>query len=423
MARTTLPASHTGAEKDLPPFAVHTSAGRLQRLIVQLRPVRNWPVWLQYGVSSLFVLVFLALRLLLQAIFIFPYLFFLPAVLLAALFFGRGPAFWASGFSALCAFYFLLDPIHTWQVSQISNLYATLIFLLFSFGISILADALVTTVDKLDDTNETLLTVQQELLSTNNNLERLVTEKVQRISAMEARLVQAQKMEVIGKAVASLAHDFKNILNPVEGAVALLEDQLSGDEAGDEILNLLRQVYTSGSAMIKSTLDFAHTGELSLQSVDVNHLIREHAEAFRHVTGGVIRLHYTLNAALPAALTDPVMLHRSLLNLLANARDAMPGGGAIFIETAPAKLEPVEAIEAGHPDGYVCVSVRDTGTGMSPEVKGKVLEPFFTTKSKGTGLGLPSIAYFIYENKGRIVIESEVGHGTTVRLYLPGVSG
>jgi len=241
---------------------------------------------------------------------------------------------------------------------------------------------------------------------------------------MEMRLRQADKMQALGTMAGGVAHDFNNLLTAILGSL-----HLAGKRVGDEpgLLRLMRNATMAaerGSALTRRLLSFSRQNELAPRSVSVNRLILGMGDLLARTLGtppgGTLELRRELSADPGTTRVDPDQLELALLNLCINARDAMPDGGAITLATAEVILaaDEVPELPAGR---YVRISVADTGTGMSPEVLARVLEPFFTTKEvgKGTGLGLPMVYGLVRQSGGGLMIDSAPGQGTRVSLYLP----
>jgi len=241
----------------------------------------------------------------------------------------------------------------------------------------------------------------------------------------ERQLRQAQKMEAVGHLTGGVAHDFNNLLMVILGNLELAQQSL---EASD-LLRAHRKIITAqggaqrAATLTKRLLAFARQQSLEPQPVDANRIVADMSDIIRHSIGGGVEFETVLAGGLWDAVVDPNQLENALLNLAINARDAMPDGGKITIETANASLD--AAYAAGHaevtPGQYVMVAVSDGGTGMTAEAAAQAFEPFFTTKEvgKGSGLGLSQVFGFIKQSNGHAKIYSELGAGTTVKLYLP----
>jgi signal transduction histidine kinase/CheY-like chemotaxis protein len=256
----------------------------------------------------------------------------------------------------------------------------------------------------------------QELGTAN---ERLRAEIVAREQA-QAALLQAQKMEAMGQLTGGVAHDFNNLLTAVSGSLALLEPHISG-ERGVRLLRAAQRGASRGAKLTESLLAFARKQRLDAVPADLNSVVVEISEMLRRSIGASVEFKHVLASNLWPVLVDVTQIETALLNIALNARDAMPGGGALVIETANIRAGDKElpAEVVGH--DCVLVSLRDTGTGMSPEVIERAFEPFFTTKEigKGTGLGLSMVFGVVRQSGGAVRIRSRLREGTTVQIYLP----
>ena len=242
--------------------------------------------------------------------------------------------------------------------------------------------------------------------------------------AVEEALRQSQKMEAVGHLTGGLAHDFNNLLTGIAGSLELLSTRLSQGRVGDagRYIAAAQDAAKRAAALTHRLLAFSRRQTLDPKATDVNHLIRDMEDLIRRTVGPQVVIEVIGAAGLWTALVDPPQLENALLNLCINARDAMPDGGWMTIETANAWLDEQAAREHQLPAGqYLSLSVTDTGVGMTPEVIARAFDPFFTTKpiGQGTGLGLSMIYGFTQQSGGQIQIESAVGQGTTMRLYLP----
>ncbi|TMJ72368.1 MAG: response regulator, partial [Alphaproteobacteria bacterium] len=242
--------------------------------------------------------------------------------------------------------------------------------------------------------------------------------------AAEAQLRQAQKMEALGQLTSGIAHDFNNLLTAILGNVELLQRRVR--DRDPELLRLAGAAMRGvdrAATLTQRLLAFSRRQPLDPKPLEVNRLIAGMSDLLRRTLGEEIEPETVLAGGLWPVLVDANQLEHSLLNLAINARDAMASGGKLTIETANTLLD--ESYAARHeelaPGQYVMISVSDTGSGMSAEVREKAFEPFFTTKEtgQGTGLGLSQVYGFIKQSGGHCAIYSEPGQGTTVRLYLP----
>jgi len=227
--------------------------------------------------------------------------------------------------------------------------------------------------------------------------------------------LQAQKMEAIGQLSAGMAHDFNNLLQVINGN---LEVALLGagpqHKAAEPIRRAQRATMQAGK-LTQQLLTFARKQRLEPKRLSLNSLVIEFSDMLVRTLGEKIDLRLDLKPGLPASTIDPTYLEMALLNVVLNARDAMPGGGAVTVGTAVLGEERRRLL--GLPPGdYVCICVNDEGEGMTPEIKRRATEPFFTTKGPGTGLGLAMVHGFVQQSHGKLDIESEPGRGTQVRM-------
>jgi len=249
----------------------------------------------------------------------------------------------------------------------------------------------------------------------------------QLLIAQEA-LRQSQKMEAVGQLTGGIAHDFNNMLAVVLGSLELLRRRFaSGDARAQRFIEAAAEAARRASLLTQRLLAFSRQQPLQPEAIDVNKLVAGMSDLLRHSIGTDVRLETVLAGGLWHTHADPNQLENIVLNLAVNARDAMPDGGRLTIETQNAHLD--ERYVAAHPGmtagQYVLIAVTDTGAGMPPEVIEKAFEPFFTTKEigKGTGLGLSQVYGFVKQSGGHVKIYSEVGHGTTIKIYLPRLAG
>ena len=241
--------------------------------------------------------------------------------------------------------------------------------------------------------------------------------------AAEEALLQAQKMDAIGKLTGGIAHDFNNLLAIVLGNLDLIYERLP---AKSDLTRLVRPAISAaerGAELTARLLAFSRKQPLQPKSVSLNHLLENMADLLRRSLGETIAVRVETDDAIWPCEIDPVQLESVVLNLAVNARDAMPQGGRLMIETSNQHLDRdyVAANPEVKPGDYILLSVPDNGAGMAPDVLERVFEPFFTTKrmGEGTGLGL-SITYgFVKQSGGHVKIYSEPGEGTSVKIYLP----
>ncbi|TDH64358.1 response regulator [Dankookia rubra] len=246
-------------------------------------------------------------------------------------------------------------------------------------------------------------------------------EEMGRRRATEASLRQAQKMEAVGQLTGGIAHDFNNLLTAVLGSLAMLRKRLpEGDARAARLLENALQGAQRGAALTQRLLAFGRRQSLNPAAVDLPALVRGMAELLRGALGGAVHLRSDFPPGLPPVFADANQLELAVLNLAANARDAMPGGGEIVISAAGREVLAGEV--SGLPAGaYVVLSVTDAGEGMDEATLAQAMEPFFTTKGvgKGTGLGLPMVHGLAAQSGGRFLLRSTLGVGTVAELWLP----
>ncbi len=239
----------------------------------------------------------------------------------------------------------------------------------------------------------------------------------------EERLRDSQRMEAIGQLTGGVAHDFNNLLQVIRGNLELLQTSMTGDERAQKRLQNAIFGAERAASLTRQLLAFARRQPLAPKPVNLSRLVGDMADLLRRTLGEAIEVETVVAGGLWNTMADPAQVESALLNLALNARDAMPGGGRLTVEITNAVLDEAYARTAGDvvAGQYVMLAVTDTGEGMTEEVRARVFEPFFTTKSegRGTGLGLSMVYGFVKQSSGHIQIYSEVGQGTTVRIYLP----
>jgi PAS domain S-box-containing protein len=245
--------------------------------------------------------------------------------------------------------------------------------------------------------------------------------------AAEAQIRQAQKMDAVGQLTGGVAHDFNNILTVITGTIGILSEAVADSPQLSAIAKMIDEAAERGASLTKHLLAFARKQPLQPREVDVNGLILETAKLLHPTLGEQIEIRPLLAADAWTALVDPNQLTTAILNLSLNARDAMPAGGKLTLETNNIYLD--EGYASMHSEvtvgNYMLIAVSDTGTGIPAANLERVFDPFFTTKEvgKGTGLGLSMVFGFVKQSNGHIKIYSEEGHGTTVKIYLPRATG
>lgn len=244
---------------------------------------------------------------------------------------------------------------------------------------------------------------------------------------MGEQLRQAQKMEAIGQLTGGIAHDFNNLLTVIIGNSELLTTALGDNPALKRLAEITGIAAARGAELTRSLLVYARQQKLEPRPTAINELLRRMHGLLGRALGERVEIALHCRADIQDAIVDPGQLEAAILNLAVNARDAMPAGGRLTIETANVELGDDDARrnEGVKPGSYVLISVEDTGAGMTPDVLARAFDPFFTTKEvgKGTGLGLSMVLGFAKQSNGHVKIYSEPGHGTVVRLYLPCTAG
>jgi PAS domain S-box-containing protein len=230
---------------------------------------------------------------------------------------------------------------------------------------------------------------------------------------------QAQKMEAVGQLTAGLAHDFNNLLQVVSGNLEMAGSLSEDNPQLHRLIVNAQKAADKGSRLTQQLLTFARKQRLEPRRVNLNTLLVEFSEMLVRTLGSKVEMRLDLKPGLPSCMVDPTHMEMALLNVLINARDAMPDGGVITVITS--MLDDPERLAAHNlPQGsYVALCVADQGVGMPPEVLRRATEPFFTTKAPGTGLGLAMVHGFVQQSHGRLEIDSDPGHGTMVRMLFP----
>ena len=355
----------------------------------------------------------------------FPFLSFLPAVLIASFIGGAGPGVVAAILSGFLVQQFFVEPHDIfWPVTFIQWL-----------GLStFIANALIIVglMQAIVVSHGRQLRLRGELNDFNRKLEETVAQRTGELkremaehASAQAQVRQLQKMETIGQLTGGVAHDFNNMLAIIIGSLDLAQRRLNGKE-DPRLLNSIQSARDGAqraAVLTARLLAFSRQQPLAPETIDLNKLVGGMSELLRRTLGEQIRIETVLAGGLWPTFADLSQLENAILNLSVNARDAMPDGGHLTIETANTELDDRYArmhqeVEAGQ---YVMISITDTGIGMSPEVLERAFDPFYTTKGagKGTGLGLSQVYGYVKQSRGHIKIYSEIDRGTTVKIYLP----
>ena len=269
-----------------------------------------------------------------------------------------------------------------------------------------------------------LTTARDQLLASNNQLLEQITRREQ----VESQLRQSQKMEALGQLTGGIAHDFNNMLGVIMGAHDLMSRRIrNGDFGIQRFLDAATNATERAAVLTQRLLAFARQQPLAPQPIDANKMIGNMSDLLHSTLGEHIQIETVTAGGLWTVHADLQQLESAVLNIAINARDAMPDGGKLTIETANAYLDEAYCRENPEiePGQFVMTAISDTGNGMAPEVAARVFDPFFTTKptGKGTGLGMSQVYGFVKQSRGHIKIYSEPGAGTTVKIYLPRLIG
>ena len=266
----------------------------------------------------------------------------------------------------------------------------------------------------------TLAAARDQLIGANREL----LEQISRREEVESQLRQSQKMQALGQLTGGIAHDFNNMLGVIMGSHDLILRRIKkGDFAIERFLDAATTAGERAAVLTQRLLAFARQQPLVPQPIDANKMIVNMSDLLRSTLGEQIRIETVAGAGLWTINADAQQLESAILNIAINARDAMPEGGRLTIETANTYLDEAYCQQNPEiePGQYVMIAITDTGSGMAPEVAARVFDPFFTTKpaGKGTGLGLSQVYGFVKQSRGHIKVYSEVGAGTNVKIYLP----
>ncbi|MEJ0008658.1 MAG: response regulator [Steroidobacteraceae bacterium] len=275
----------------------------------------------------------------------------------------------------------------------------------------------------LRESEEEARDIAAALEELNENLEQRVQDRTAQLMKAEEALRQSQKMESIGNLTGGIAHDFNNLLQVISGNLALLRRDVAGNVPAEQRVRNAADAVKRSAKLSSQLLAFARRQTLDPKVINLGRFIHDMGDILRKAVGEGVTIEAVIAPGVWNTLIDPGNVENALLNLAINARDAMHGQGTLTIEASNTFLDSdyVRANKDAIRGEYVLVSITDTGTGMAPEVIEQAFEPFFTTKAegKGTGLGLSMVYGFVKQSGGHIKLLSEVGHGTTIKLYLP----
>jgi signal transduction histidine kinase/CheY-like chemotaxis protein len=382
--------------------------------------------WLSYPLAILLSVLALVAKIQLGSLFEHsPFLLSLIAVSVSAFVGGLGPGIAAALTSGVLAAYYLVPPLHSFAITWPQGWIAMGAFTLVSATVILLINGVL-------HAHEIRRQSEARLLGLNAELEARVAERTAQLEAeaaerqaAEATIRQMQKMDSIGQLTGGIAHDFNNMLAIVTGSLDMAKRRLKGTEDPKiaPSLDAAAEGARRAAVLTQRLLAFSRQQPLAPQALDANRLVSGMSELLRRTIGEPIAVETVLGGGLWPCFADPAQLENALINLAVNARDAMPEGGRLTIETANVHLDELYAGANADvaPGQYVMLGVTDTGTGMGPEVVERAFEPFYTTKGPGhgTGLGLSQVFGYVKQSGGHVKIYSEPGQGTTIKLYLP----
>ncbi len=256
-----------------------------------------------------------------------------------------------------------------------------------------------------------------QLLSAMKNM----VERLKQAKELEHQLIQSQKLETVGRLAGGIAHDFNNMLSVVLGAAELIQMESNLSRKAHNRCEAIKKAVAGAAGFVKQLLAFSRRQALDLKVVDLSRIVDDFEKMIRRVIGENIEMSICGSKGLPVVKADMAQLNQVLLNLVVNAREAMPGGGRLTIELSSTTLdrEDCNRHSDAKPGDYVVLSVSDTGVGMSAEVMNAIFEPFFTTKENGTGLGLSVVYGIVSRHGGFITVKTDIGRGARFNIYLP----
>jgi signal transduction histidine kinase/CheY-like chemotaxis protein len=382
--------------------------------------------WLSYPIAIALALLALWARLQLGGLFEHsPFLLFMVAVALSAFLGGVGAGLVAAILSGLLADYYLLQPIGSLALLWPQGWVAMGIYAAVAAIVILLINGVLVAYEVRRESEQRLLDLNAELEARAAERGRALEAEAAERREAEAQLRQMQKMESIGQLTGGIAHDFNNMLAIVTGSLDMAKRRLTGQEHPKvaACIDNAAEGARRAAVLTARLLAFSRQQPLEPQALDANKLVAGMSELLRRTIGEHIEVETVLGGGLWRSFADPAQLENALINLAVNARDAMPGGGKLTIETANSHLDDDYALRNAEvrPGQYVMIAVSDTGTGMETRVIERAFDPFFTTKKvgQGTGLGLSQVFGYVRQSGGHVKIYSEPGQGTAIKLYLP----
>jgi two-component system, cell cycle sensor histidine kinase and response regulator CckA len=251
----------------------------------------------------------------------------------------------------------------------------------------------------------------------------LLAQDVSERVLLERQLRQAQKMEAIGQLAAGVAHDFNNILTVIQGHAGLMQHKLKSTNQDTKSVDQISQSATRAATLVRQLLMFSRKQVMQFKHLDINEMMHNAIKMLERLVGEHVEIHFAGQESLPAIYADNSMLEQVVMNLAVNARDAMPNGGLVTIQTSLAEIHrPAMPMDPEARDGqFICLTFSDTGSGMDTQTLSRIFEPFFTTKpaGKGTGLGLSTVFGIVRQHQGWLDVDSKPNRGTTFRVYFP----
>ncbi|CAH0357149.1 MULTISPECIES: response regulator [unclassified Sphingobium] len=388
-------------------------------------------IWVGYALAVITPTLGYLVRIALGNLLIgYPFITFFLAIVITASVGTPGAAVLAMLLSAVLASSLAIDSGGSIFPQSTSAVVGLSFFIVANVVVILLVFALTKALTQLTATRQALMALNQELeervAERTAELSKANAELVQEAAARqaaEAQARQAQKMEAIGQLTGGIAHDFNNMLAIVIGSLDIAKRRLA--QGDTDILKFIDNAVdgaTRGAALTHRLLAFSRQQALSPVVSDINALVRGMEDLLRRSLGETIKLEFVLAGGLWRTNVDPGQLENAILNLAVNARDAMPQGGQLTVETMNAHLD--DAYARKHADvvagQYVVVAVSDSGSGMPADVVERAFDPFFTTKAlgEGTGLGLSQIHGFVKQSGGHVKIYTEIGQGTTIKIYM-----